>query len=199
MFLYCGNSPINACDPCGNREEDEWSTEHDEQGIIILLYWLYGDGEDLVLEEGSWGAYMRNNKKLYADIISIVNSLVVDLKPGQVIPVSITTSAEIENGESIIGYQYLHGTNADAGGFQINGFVGKDTSGNTTYDIKCTWNDIIDPNFKYASDRKKASVAHLLPFTTCKDYKISITWSMKNPNYNSGGGRITTVSVAMLY
>ena len=141
MFAYCGNNPVNACDHQGYRDDSIWSIENDEQGIIILLHWLYGDGSDLEYEDGEWGYNMRSNERLYKYTISIVNSLVTDLKPGEIIYVNITTSAEIENGESIIGYQYLHGTDADAGGYQITGKVGKDNNGNIIYDIRCTWND----------------------------------------------------------
>lgn len=40
------------------------------------------------------------------------------MEVGTSIDINVTTAMEIENGEDIIGYQYLHGTNADAGGFQ---------------------------------------------------------------------------------
>ena len=54
----------------------------------------------------------------------------------QLIYFDISTTAEIENGESIIGYKYLHGTDANAGGFQITGFVGKDDNGNALYNTE---------------------------------------------------------------
>ena len=192
MFAYCRNSPIGCTDSNGYRDDSIWSIEHDEQGVVILLHWLFGDGEELVFEDGEWGAYMRNNESLYAYTISIVKTLATDLKPGETINVQMTTSAVIENGESIIGYQYLHGTDADAGGYQINGTVGKDSCGNITYDIRCTWNDMINPNYSYTSDSKKATLAKFIPFSTCKDYRISISWTLRNPSYNSGGGRIRT-------
>lgn len=87
---------------------------------------------------------------------------------------------EIDNGEDIIGYQYLHGTNADAGGFTIKGTISKDKKGNITYDLVYTWNDIIDPNLKYNSDNKKAAFAKKIPFADPTDYAISISWSDKS-------------------
>lgn len=42
---------------------------------------------------------------------------------GKSIDIDVITAMEIENGEDIIGYQYLHGTNADAGGFKIVGEI----------------------------------------------------------------------------
>ena len=194
MFSYCRNNPVKRCDSLGFRDEetDIWSTEHDSQGLFILFHWLLGSGEDCEFVGGSWGAYMRNNEILSNYVIAIVYEQTDTLNNGESKAIDITTSAEIENGESIIGYQYLHGTNADAGVFHIVGTVGLDCCGNVLYNINCTWNDIIDPNYIYASDRKKASLANL--FFSPKDYKISITWNMHNPAYAGGGGRIRTVA-----
>lgn len=83
-------------------------------------------------------------------------------------------SMEIENGEQIIGYQYLHGTNQDVGGFTIKGKITKDSKGNATATLTYTWNDIIDPNFIYDTDSKKAAFAKL--FFNPKDYIIRISW-----------------------
>lgn len=35
----------------------------------------------------------------------------------------VVTSVEIQNGEDMIGYQYLHGTNTDVGRFAIKGTI----------------------------------------------------------------------------
>lgn len=83
---------------------------------------------------------------------------------------------EIENGEDMIGYQYLHGTNTNAGGFPIIGTISKDKIGNVIYDLTYTWNDIINPNFIYDSDSKKAAFAKTIPLAHPKDYKLSISW-----------------------
>lgn len=55
------------------------------------------------------------------------------------------------NGSS--GYMLLHGSNADVGGYQIEGTVNKDEKGTITYDMTYTFNDIIDPNFRYKQDK----------------------------------------------
>ena len=103
-----------------------------------------------------------------------------ELSPGTSQSIDMTCSMEIENGEDIIGYQYLHGTNADAGDFQIQGTISKDEKGNVTYDLTYTWNDIIDPNFMYSSDSKKAEFAKSIPFANPTDYTIHISWSDKS-------------------
>ena len=89
-------------------------------------------------------------------------------------------------GEDIIGYQYLHGTNEEVGGFKIIGNISKDTSGNITYDLTYTWNDKIDPNYSYTSDSIKAKVAKLIPFANPTDYVIRITFSDKTVISSSG-------------
>ena len=39
------------------------------------------------------------------------------------------------------------------------------------------WNDIIDPNYSYESDSKKAKLAKFVSFGYAKDYYICIIWS----------------------
>lgn len=93
---------------------------------------------------------------------------------------------EIENGEQIIGYQYLHGRNAEVGGFKINGTITKDKNGNATVGLTYQWNDRIDPNFTYTSDSKKAKFAKSIPYAKPTDYTIRIRWSDKSVLNNSG-------------
>lgn len=166
-----------------------WSTENDPQGLFILLHWLYGGGKDCDFVEGAWGDYMRNNKRLSGFIREIAYEQAASLSAGESQEIDITTSAEIENGESIIGYQYLHGTNADVGGFRVIGSVGKTTHGQLMYSLQCTWNDIIDPNLEYASDRKKLQLAKLI--SRPADYRISITWTECSPSviFKGSSGR----------
>ena len=132
---------------------------------------------------------MSENEILPGIIIAIVDYYAANALFNQTINIDVVTNAEIENGESIIGYQYLHGTNADVGGFHVIGTITKDTSGYVYYDLTCTWNDMIDPNYKYQSDKKKATVAKLIPFANPTDYFISITWNVSGKtscNYYGG-------------
>ena len=154
-----------------------------------MLHWLYGGGKDCDFVEGAWGDYMRNNKRLSGFIREIAYEQAASLSAGESQEIDITTSAEIENGESIIGYQYLHGTNADVGGFRVIGSVGKTTHGQLMYSLQCTWNDIIDPNLEYASDRKKLQLAKLI--SRPADYRISITWTECSPSviFKGSSGR----------
>ena len=53
------------------------------------------------------------------------------------------------------------------------------------YDITCTWNDIMDPNLKYDSDKKKAEIAENIPYADPQPYEISVTWGDKYTEYIS--------------
>ena len=70
----------------------------------------------------------------------------------------------------------MHGTNQDVGGFTIKGTISKDNSGTATAKLTYTWNDIIDPNFIYATDSRKAQFAKSIPFANPTDYIIRISW-----------------------
>ena len=137
---------------------------------------------------------MKDNSLLKSKVKDIVIPLADGMKNNTSKDIDITTSMEIQNGEDIIGYQYLHGTNADVGGFQIKGTISKNSKGDVTYKLTYTWNDKIDPNFMYYSDSKKAEFAKSIPFANPTDYTIRITWSDKTVikakptwyNWNSG-------------
>ena len=66
--------------------------------------------------------------------------------------------------------------------------------GDVIYDLHYAWNDMIDPNFDYSSDKEKYKFAKKIPFANPADYNIRIEWSDKtviraNPgwfNWNSG-------------
>lgn len=88
---------------------------------------------------------------------------------------------EIENGEGVVGYQYLHGTNSNAGGFERDGTatIEPDGSGgyNVTMDMHYRWNDVIDPNPQYVTDNWKSTVAEITTLGQADAYEIHIGWS----------------------
>ncbi len=43
--------------------------------------------------------------------------------------------------------------------------------------VDCTWNDWINANFKYDSDKYKADLAKKIPFANPTDYIIRISWT----------------------
>ena len=191
MYSYCLNDPVNMLDDEGCRAKSVWSFKSDAKGRAILWHYLYGKGKDFIKKNGSWGKYMMANKTLKSKVQEIVFPIGKALENGTSKSIDMTVSMIIDNGEDIIGYQYLHGTNADVGGFNIKGTISKNKKGNVTYDLTYTWNDMIDPNFIYDSDSKKAAFAKKIPFANPADYYICISWDDKtvikaNGKKNSG-------------
>ncbi len=100
--------------------------------------------------------------------------------------IDMTFAAYVEDGESITGYNYLHGTNATVGDFKIIGFVGKKSKKcdcKIKFSLDYIWNDKIDSNKEYWTDRVKSAVAEYYFLGLPKDYRISIKWHT-NPEYN---------------
>lgn len=195
-------------DPTGLSSQERigegiWSLESDMLGVLILYHWLYGEGNDLILNgtlpltdrNYTIGDYMMDNKgnpsggvkPLKDQIKDIVFPYGESLGMGESTQIDITTSIIIENGEDIIGYQYLHGTNEEVGGFQIQGTISKDAKGDTIYDLTYIWNDLIDPNFMYESDSPKAEFAKSIPGANPTDYYIRISWNDKSIIRNNSG------------
>ena len=59
-YAYCGNNPPNLIDLSGTSDErigqGIWSLKSDAAGRAILFHWLYGNGQNMVLDFRSWGA-----------------------------------------------------------------------------------------------------------------------------------------------
>ena len=198
-YGYCWNNPKKFVDLNGRlpwrtindlirrgKSSEIWSFKNDKQGREILWHYLYGKGKELVHVDGEWGEYMKDNELLKQKVADIVFEYSENLETGGVKEIDITTSMVIQNGEDIIGYQYLHGTNEEVGGFHIVGNISKDIYGNITYDLTYTWNDKIDPDYSYNSDSIKAKVAKLIPFARPTDYVMRITFSDKTVISSSG-------------
>ena len=196
-YTYCFNRALSLVDftgkwpswlggdDDGDDDGNIWSLKSDKQGRKILFHWLYGKGKDWEFVDGEWGEYMKKNEILRAEVSKHVLPLADDIEPGTSKNIDDTISMEIENGEDIIGYQYLHGTNEDAGGFNIAGTITKFENGMVIYDLTYTWNDIIDPNISYVSDVKKAKFAQYI--ANPEDYEIHISWSSVTMIYGDSG------------
>ena len=176
LFTYSYNDPVNLIDTDGQAARSPiWSYKSDAVGRAILFNWLYGNGEPAIVT--TWGAYMMADAILTAKVKNILFPIGNALSKGKSKNINITTHMEIENGEDIIGYQYLHGTNASVGDFNIKGVISKSISGDVCYNLTYTWNDMIDPNFQYSSDKTKYNLAKKIPGATLKNYRITIIWS----------------------
>lgn len=73
---------------------------------------------------------------------------------------------------------------SDTGGYAIAADIKRDYN-RIQCDITCTWNDIMDPNFKYDSDKKKAEIAEIIPYANPQSYEPSGTWGDKYTEYIS--------------
>lgn len=160
----------------------------DIPGILILHHYLFGNGKDYIIQNNDlWTFYMKGTKichefdkcageSLSDYAYSLVYDYGLDLCNGESLDFDVTTSAEIENGESIKGMHYLHGTNSKVGGFRVYGTVNMEY-GYRIYKYTCEWNDIIDPNYQYSSDMAKVNIAYKIPFANPTDYTIKISWN----------------------
>jgi hypothetical protein len=105
---------------------------------------------------------------------------------------------EIENGEGIVGYQYLHGTNTDVGDFQFRGdsTVTRLADGRyeVTLDLQYTWHDRIDPNGQYLTDRVKSGIAEVFTLGRADPYDIHIAWPGQTKVIMDVNGNVHDVS-----
>ncbi len=101
-------------------------------------------------------------------------------------------------GRRIVGYQYLHGTDRDVGDFEFTGTSNVHPRGDGTYDVTVdggyTWNDLIDPNPKYSTDRWKSRLAEVLTLGQADPYDIHITWHAPTKLVLDGNGRVISAS-----
>ncbi|RTE50614.1 hypothetical protein [Actinobaculum sp. 352] len=175
------------------RSAGKGDFSNDWAGRAILGRYLSGGGDWNIDNDPNWTEYMENHESLSGDVQSLseqmesyndsqaVAAVEEYQRSGQKSGSFDTTSAvEIDNGEGIVGYQYLHGTNADAGGFKHSGTTSvrplPDGNYEVTIDSTYQWNDIIDPNGDYRTDRVKNRVAEILTFGRADPYEIHIGW-----------------------
>lgn len=160
--------------------------ESDWAGRELLERYLTG-GDDLTMEnDPEWTAYMQANPILRDKLNVMVQKKALSLydqyHSDDVVfqTFNDTGAMEIENGESISGYQYLHGTNADAGGFNFRGSA-EITRVEGGYEVHIpatyTWNDIIDPNSQYRSDQIKSTIAEIVTLGRADGYELHLSWS----------------------
>lgn len=159
--------------------------ESDWAGRALLIRYLSGGGDWHINNDPNWSRYMRANASLRRILQSKVLQIARDAFRGRYSTeeelgfVSETFHVSIENGEGIIGYQYLHGTNRNVGDFQISGTTTRvSTRDGVTVrlSLSYTWNDIIDPNPGYWTDSLKSMFAELITLGQADGYTLSITW-----------------------
>lgn len=180
--------------------------DNDWAGRAILDRYLTG-GDDWVLDnDPTWTQYMQDNPSLTEQMAGYNDAQAAAavqqyLRSGETNGTFDTTSSvALENGEGIVGYQYLHGTNADVGGFQHRGSTTVTPLPDGTYRVTVAshyrWNDVIDPNPQYSSDNLKSILAEIITLGRADPYTIHIGWEESSTvvvdaqgNVVSGSGR----------
>lgn len=187
--------------------------ESDWAGRLILERYLFGDG-DWDIHEAAWQGYMMRSEMLRQQLLprlkTIARARAASPRAGDRGAQLFTDRfhAEVEDGEGIIGYQYLHGTDANAGGFQFYGTTtverdvgatnnadGNNVPGETIVEVQANycWNDFIDPNPKYDTDTIKSVIAEILTLGMANAYRISISWTATARVHLDPSGRITQI------
>ena len=195
-WLYCLNKPTLYVDSDGLLSElPAGSFVHDWLGILFLGWYLFGNGIKRKLSSKVVGDYMRNAPvenhgssepmTLSQYTHSLLKPYAAGMEEGETRTVELVERVSLENGEGIVGYNYLHGVNMDAGGYVVSATITY-SCGYINSDVTCTWNDIMDPNYQYESDQLKDEIAHLIPFANPTDYVVSITWNDRFIDYITG-------------
>lgn len=159
--------------------------ENDWAGRELLQRYLTG-GDTLTIENDSdWNEYMMANPLLTQQLDRIVRTKALqaydDYHQDDIVYQTFndTSQMEIQNGEGISGYQYLHGTNEEVGGFEHQGSAQiKPVDGG--YEVRIpgdfTWNDRIDPNGQYTTDKVKSTIAEIVTLSKADGYDLHLTW-----------------------
>jgi len=160
--------------------------DSDWAGRAILGRWLTGSGDWRIINNPAWTTYMMNSallrQQLTTKLREVVNNGIqtANALHQDHFAVHQTFSAVVENGEGIIGYQYLHGTNADVGGFVIWGegriinMPGRQRM--VILNLTYQWNDMIDPNPQYQTDSIKSIIGEIITLGQAESYEIHISW-----------------------
>lgn len=158
----------------------------DWAGRAILDRYLRGGGDWSIVDDPDWSKYMMDNDGLRTQLSSASDAqaqqALRDYLAGRGSTGSFdrTFHAEIQNGEGIVGYEYLHGTDANKGDFRYQGDTSVRQLPDGTYEVTTkagyTWNDTVDPNPKYSTDRWKSRLAEILTLGRADPYDLHIAW-----------------------
>jgi len=193
----------------GRRRDLYSDFDSDWAGRAILSRYLSGEGDWHIKDDANWTDYMKRSvllrDQLKPQVIDEAKRVsgAASTEAGP-LPIAKSFHAELENGEGIIGYQYLHGTNKDVGDFEIKGSATAGRIGNESSEdakqsvqpgatvqmnVQFVWNDKIDPNPEYGSDTIKSTIAEIITLGEAEPYIISIAWSGQPSVWIPEGGR----------
>ena len=203
-YAYVNSDPVNWLDPWGLEPCKQESGEDirtkiyksvqstyqkvidmkkhfkmDKFGLEILQHYLYGLGTEkqIPITNESWGKYMRDSGVLTLQI----NRYLLDEtkkfdKTESSHVFSFSKHMETNNGEGIIGYNYLHGSDSKLGDVEVHGVMKRLEDGSISVFYAAQWNDTMNPNLQYPSDRVKAKIGDIISLGKARDYILRIQW-----------------------
>ncbi|MCR5593529.1 MAG: hypothetical protein K6F79_07275 [Saccharofermentans sp.] len=169
----------------------DW-TCYDEAGGKIARWYLFGMGKErIIIDDPFWTEYMESRSELLHQVQDAVFAEANRMEVGQVNKVvDITCHMELDNGEGVVGYNFLHGSEPTVGDFEISGTITRLENGDVKYNLTYTWNDIMDPNEIYPTDRFKNSILKQIQLCkfTLAIYVMRVTWSDESVIGNNSYG-----------
>lgn len=189
--------------PAGGGREGS-HLDNDWAGRAILGRYLSGGGDWTIRNDPSWSQYMMGNQSLRNQLTDPTQKIAQDALAAYQANGTATGSyrqtlhASIENGEGIVGYQYLHGTNANVGDFGMDGQTQVRRRADGNYEVTIqgnyTWNDVIDPNPQYATDTWKSRIAEAVTLGQADAYDIHISWQATSTVVLDPAGNVLSMS-----
>jgi hypothetical protein len=177
----------------------------DEYALEIFDLWFNGKAPaEVIFDDRKWAAYMQADEGLGGQIDRHLTKFALKFRdeffmrsPGADPVVSnqfYQTSFHAEVGPTYggfrTGYSQLHGSNREAGDFQMHGNFSMAPAADSALEFTftnnlLTFNDKVDPNFKYKADEIFANLAKNLARATGgappKDYILRIRWREPGP------------------
>lgn len=178
-----------------NRQDLFSAVESDWAGRALLERYWSGEGAWDISDDPAWTRYMTASRILRKALQSEVKYYARKLagaKRDGTFAVQKTFHAELENGEAMVGYQFLHGSNRRVGDFQFMGtasviheygesVAGVEASirpGTTVHmSLRYTFNDITDPNYSYFSDAVKSAISEVITLGEAEGFRFSVSWA----------------------
>ncbi|MGB5150774.1 MAG: hypothetical protein WBN99_12625 [Mycobacterium sp.] len=172
-------------------------------GRAILERYLAGGDDWHMTDDPAWTKYMMDNQMLREQLLDPTQTVAQGalnqyLANGQRTGTfDQRLHGEIDNGEGIVGYQYLHGTDSTVGDFGFKGDTSVRPLPGATYDVTLdsdyTWNDKIDPNPIYETDQTKSRIAEILSLGQADPYNIHISWQAQSTVMMDAQGNVLSV------
>jgi hypothetical protein len=157
----------------------------DEYGKFILRTWLAGEDDEVDLRNDPiWSDYLFNNSHVQYTLMWLMDAAINDNSLNFSFNNRLDLSGDIPAYRK--GYDLLGGANIDVGGFFVEGVL-TPINGGWNVELIMTFNDIVDPNYEYITDRFFAWLANI--FYNPRDYVIRIGGNYKF--FYEGKGKIS--------